>query len=614
MRASSCAGRITLLILVLFSAAAVDLSASEPAIAQSNLRWTRAVTPHFVLYSSARDEVTRSVAQNLESMADALARVHPRFRLQKAPTRVFVFSSSRHAVPYIRLLLHSDTTSANGIFVTHPYGGSMLIDASRERQTFRTAYHELVHEMIANSGWSPPLWLNEGIAEFFGTVETGRKAISFGQPRIEHVRILRRRRPLSLQTLFETTNASQQYLAPGHSSLFYAQSWAFTHYLMQRRSTKGDEIYALLEKLDAGVPTATALEDVFGMPLPQMEREFLVSVRRLQMPSSKFSVARPLVDIELELAECALPDVLYQLGDLLLGTDLTTYAEAHFAAALALDPGHIRSLAGMGQVQSIQGREVEAESSFGRAIAGAGSDYLPFLIYGERKILRGFAGFSPLTDLPDSKIQTIREARAILREALSRRPGDPRIEGALGSTFVIEPAGSEEGIALLERSRATLPARTDLALHLLALYLVGGYEHKAQNLMDTVFLKSTDPQIQLTAFTTTMNYVVRRANSLLREQKPDQASRVLRNFASSLPPGPYRIELERQAGELERVAALNRQIDVYNRAIALANQGRIQPAMEMVDQLIPEVQDPRLRSDAERLRDILRRRAARSGR
>lgn len=590
------------------------LCASDPSLARSSGRWTQVVTPHFVLYSNAGDETTRSVGQNLESMGEALARVHPRFRLSMAaPTRVFIFSSSRDAAPYIRLLLGSDRTSANGIFVTHAHGGSMLIDASRERRTSRTAYHELVHEMIANSGWSPPLWLNEGIAEFFGTIETSRKEIRFGQPLLEHVRILRRRRPISLQKLFETTQVSAQYLAPGHSSLFYAQSWAFTHYLMQRRSTKGNEIYTLLEKANAGVPMVAALEQVFGVPLAQMEREFQMNVRRLQMPSTRFSVERPLARIEVELRDCTLPDVLYQLGDLLLRTEHTTEARDHFAEALALDPGHVRSLAGMGHVRSVQGQDEEAESCFRLAMEGAGSDSVPFLIYGERLVRRGLFGPPLAGDGSQVQLELIRNARASLQEALSRRPDDPRIEGALGTTFVIEPSGSEEGIRLLERSRMSLPGRTDLALHLLALYLAGGHEVQAQALMDTVLTQSKDPQVQLAAGTTMMRHAVRRANTLLSEQKSGEASLVIRDLAASAPAGPYKVELERQADELQRVAKLNEQIEVYNRAIGLANQGRNSSALRMVEELIPDVQDPRLKSDAEQLREILRKRAARSG-
>lgn len=509
------------------------LSASEPELVRLSHRWTQAVTPHFILYSNSRDEVTRSVGRNLESMGQALALVHPRFHLsQGTPTRVFIFSSYRHAVPYMRLLMGSDKTSANGIFVTHSHGGSMLIDASRERRTARTAYHELVHEMIANSGWSPPLWLNEGIAEFFGTIETSRTEIRFGQPLIEHVRILRRRRPISLQKLFETTQVSEQYLAPGHSSLFYAQSWAFTHYLMQRRSTNGNEIYALLEKLNAGVPTVAALEEVFGIPLPQMEREFHMNIRRLQMPSSKFSVERPLVDFEVELTECPAPDVLYQLGDLLLGTDHPVDARNHFEAALKMDPGHVRSRAGMGQIQSLQGKDEEAESSFRRALEGAGTDHVPFLIYGERLTRRGLFGTPAIAGVSEVQREIVRKARAVLREALIRRPDDPRIEGALGTTFVIEPSPSEEGIGLLERSRESFPGRADLALHLLDLYLISGHEDKAQVLMDSVLSKSADPQVQLAARTTMMGHVVRREFSFegaesRRSERSDQRPRGL---------------------------------------------------------------------------------------
>lgn len=75
----------------------------------------------------------------------------------------------------------------------------------------------------------------------------------------------------------------------------------------------------------------------------------------------------------------------------------------------------------------------------------------------------------------------------------------------------------------------------------------------------------------------------------MREQKVDEASVVIKGLAASAPAGPYKLELERQIEELDRVAKLNRQIEVYNRAIGLANKGQSQQAQQMVDELIQAV-------------------------
>ena len=68
-----------------FLAAAASIALTAPLLASvplplENERWTRLELDDYVIYSSARDSVTRDVAQRLQLMRDGRAPPEPRAR------------------------------------------------------------------------------------------------------------------------------------------------------------------------------------------------------------------------------------------------------------------------------------------------------------------------------------------------------------------------------------------------------------------------------------------------------------------------------------------------------------------------------------------------------
>src|SRR5207302_970778 len=128
--------------------------------------WLLARSKHFTLISSANEKRTREIAEDLETLAAALAQLTPKFSTaQPAPTRVFLFTRHREVQPYFDMLLNRPNANVTGVFVSHKQGASMVIQTgSGPRDT--TPYHELVHNLIDNAGSHPPLWLEEGVAEY----------------------------------------------------------------------------------------------------------------------------------------------------------------------------------------------------------------------------------------------------------------------------------------------------------------------------------------------------------------------------------------------------------------------------------------------------------------
>jgi hypothetical protein len=152
-------------------------SSGPIAFPDAKTQWTRSDTPHFVVISAASEKRTRTIAQNLETLAATLAALHPRFRTAATPTRVLVFSRRKECQPYFDLLLNRDNAHAAGVFVAQRQGGTMLIDDSRDWRADRTPYHELIHNLLATGGDRTPLWLEEGLAEYFSNAEVGNGLI-----------------------------------------------------------------------------------------------------------------------------------------------------------------------------------------------------------------------------------------------------------------------------------------------------------------------------------------------------------------------------------------------------------------------------------------------------
>ena len=108
-----------------------------------------------------------------------------------------------------------------------------LADGDREH-SLRTIFHEYVHVVIDNLSQAMPVWLNEGLAEYYSTFqvdEGGRRAV-VGRLIPSHLQLLNERRHLSIAELLAVETSSASYNEGERQTLFYAQSWALVHMLV----------------------------------------------------------------------------------------------------------------------------------------------------------------------------------------------------------------------------------------------------------------------------------------------------------------------------------------------------------------------------------------------
>jgi len=538
--------------------------------------WIRVRTPRFDLISSASEARTRQIASDFETLAAALKQTSARFQSARVPTTVFVFADRRESQPYFDLLV-GEKTLLTGLYVRHSGGGTMFVDASR-RSFEKTAMHELVHDLLRQSDVMPPLWMEEGLADYFSNAEIRGDAVVAGL-RIEgHVQMLVKKPGRTLEEMFAVRAESPEASSP----YFYAQSWAAVDWLMQLDARA---VYAYLRDLEDGADPLAALQTHFH----KTREDFVEALRSPRRHAGRtVRIETPPLELKIDAGTVTRPELLYQLGSFLTHVSgAESEAGRHFAEALRLDPKHAPTLAAVGRLEE--------------ALSAAPNDPAIHLLYAETLLGSAIGDFAGIFEPEETDVEKFRTARTLAGRALELGADEGRARAVIAVSMIVEP-DLPATIAALERAREAAPSRADVALHLYALYLDTGERAKADALFAAAFENSRDQQIVFAARNIRVQAETDRANELAGEGRLDEAATVVRGLAANVTDAAGRRELEQQAAQLEKLAAVNRHISRYNEAVAAANAGRTGEARKILDELLQVATDEQVVRDAQRLR------------
>jgi len=543
--------------------------------------WVRVTTPRFDIISSASEEKTLAIAGDLETLASALnAPAH-------APATIFVFARRRESQPYFDLLIGREKTNVTGVYVRHEGGGTMFIDAGRAGVE-RTALHELIHDLLRQSTLTPPLWIEEGLAEFYANSQVKNGTIIAGGMLAPHLAMLRRNQPEPLEKMFAVRAESAEATAP----LFYAQSWSAVDWLMHLDHAKFEPF---MRDVAQGGAVADALAVHYGKTLDDMRKVIRNahggSVRIAaggaagSQPADDLATNRRAKSPPLHLPR---PTLLHKLG-LFLSHVAGAGEESlrHYREALNVDPKYAPALASLGK--------------FEEAIAADPSNAEVQLTYAEFLLKDALGPFASYFEAKPEDTAGFRKARALAERALSLGAEEGRARGIIGASYIVE-SDVKPAIEHLERVRTLAPARMDFALHLYDFYLRTGDNAKADALFAAVFERARDKQIVFAARNLKVRFETDRANALAKQGKLDEAAAIVRALAAATEDALAKRELTQQADQLAATAAVNRHIQMYNEAVTLANSGRKLEAIRLLDELLRVATDAQVVRDAQRLR------------
>ena len=228
------------------------------SFAANSQTWIEVRSPHFIVISNASEHDAHRVAEQFEMIRAVFLDYFGRAGTSDPPITILAAKDEGT----LRTLLPQFWEEKNsmhpvGIFLD---GGdasyiALRLDVSLNQATavpYEPVYHEYVHYLMRHLRSQLPLWMVEGLAEFYGNTRIESKKVFVGAPNTRNVMLLRETRLLPVNTLFDVDASSPYYHEESKTSIFYAESWALTHYLIARdwkeKTHRVSDFVALLGK------------------------------------------------------------------------------------------------------------------------------------------------------------------------------------------------------------------------------------------------------------------------------------------------------------------------------------------------------------------------------
>ncbi len=584
-------------------AAALALAFALPSFAvdlpSEREKWIEIETGDLHIFSNASERQTSEIAQNLVRMREAVGRITQLKVHSAVPTNVYIFRNESSFAPYRDLTL-GRRAGVSGLFLGGDQANFILLDADAPGGIDRVVYHELTHYFVKNTLAGLPLWFHEGIAEYYSTFSARGEDVDLGIPIKEHVLWLRDQPLIPLAELFAVDTASKDYNEGSRQGVFYAESWAMVHYLLNSPERHA-QLPKFLTLLASNQSAGEAFLAAFNSSFDDMEKELKAYVRRLSFQYRRYAVADLAIPPVAAPKTMAHAEVLYRLGDLLTrGSNGRASAEAErfLRTAIYEQNDSAGAYATLALLHDLGGRIAEASVEYERAVKFGSNDPGVYLSYG----LTVFRAANEAAQRGNAPASEVHRARGLLERAAQLAPGSARAWAAVGATYVISDDAPAPGIAALEKSLALAPGQEDAAVNLVQLYARADRIDDASRILNDVVARTGNRETIRQCRESILFCRLRRAESLIKQEKMDDAVPILRTVLNETTDAELRARITTVLADYESHRGAERQAVEINHAIELANRGKFGEALAIIDALLPQITDPELLASTKSMR------------
>lgn len=260
--------------VIALAAALVAFSVS--AFAASD-QWVEVRSDHFRVLTDANEKQARHILDQFERMRWMFQTLFPKINVDPAAPIVVLAAKNEKTFQTIEpeAYLARGQLKLAGYFMKAADKNYILLrlDAEQEQHPFMTIYHEYTHLQFSPDAEWLPLWLNEGLAEFFQNTDIRNKDVVIGEASADDILYLRENRIIPLPVLFKVDAKSPYYHEEQKGSVFYAESWALTHMLFTTDKRKGtNHLTEYMNMLSQREDPVTAAQKAFG-DLGRLEKD-----------------------------------------------------------------------------------------------------------------------------------------------------------------------------------------------------------------------------------------------------------------------------------------------------------------------------------------------------
>jgi tetratricopeptide (TPR) repeat protein len=464
------------------------------SVVHADRPWSEIRGRNVSVFGPQSPRTLRDTAIQLEQFRQVVGRlIRGARQTQSIPTEVYLFDDSRALQPYVPLY-QGRPAALTGYCHCGASDEISVILASRSdyAESSSIVFHEYTHLLMRNAVRDVPVWMNEGIAEYFSTFAlqgNGRQA-RIGMPIERHVLALRDDF-IPLSQLLTVGRTSPLYNERSRKTVFYAEAWALTHYLVAERPGGLDTMNALLTEYANGGEPAAALVKATGLTLKAIEDQLrgmiaqpvnlaLGEFRPTQVTLSE-AVA---VDQPSEARTLASADTEARLGEIQLRVDRVGEAVPRIEAAAAGAPSVAQAQLVLARLRLRQSRNGEAVALLGKATRLAPDDFAGQYLYG-LTLLRGEGELD--SAWPSDRARVAREA---LTRAVALRPDSAAALAWLG--YADQQLGQhlDEARAVTRKAIELAPGRIDYVIQLAEIDLDAGELDEAKRLLAPILTAS----------------------------------------------------------------------------------------------------------------------------
>lgn len=348
---------------VVFTVAASSLGA----------QWIKLTTPHFEMYTTNTRAKAVEALETFEEARRFFNENSPSETVTEMPIRILAFRSEKEFRPY--------STNPGAIaFYQRGHGRDYIVMRDLGPGSYSVAIHEYTHLYLEHHNVHLPLWLNEGLADVYSTLQPKGGQLIVGLPPPGRIEALRTAPLLELHQLFSVNEESSYYRNPAQMSQFYSESWALTHMLLLGRKYSGG-FRLFLAAVERRSGTEKSFQDVYGRTLNEIATDLREYVSQGDMGVSYFDARLDQREIP-EVTESSDEEAELVLADL-LSTHRDSAAEAQARlTGLAQESPHSPDVQrSLGYLAWQQGNIKEAKEHFEQAVREGSTDASMILQY-----------------------------------------------------------------------------------------------------------------------------------------------------------------------------------------------------------------------------------------
>jgi Tfp pilus assembly protein PilF len=288
--------------------------------------------------------------------------------------RIIAFSSEKDYKPY-------RPNAGTFAYYLQSRARDYIVMQDIETAHHQSAVHEYTHLIVQHMNVELPIWLNEGLADLYSSLEPRGEQALVGRPLPSYDAVLAQQVWIPWNVLFTVDHSSPYYNESEKMSIFYAQSWVLVHMLNMSPRYR-DNFSDLLIAIAGGMSAPEALQKIYGRSMAEIGKDAHNYIRQSTLNGALFNVTLPKSSLQPDIADLPDFDVRLALADL-LASKKETASEAHHRLN-ELDQQHPKRAAvqeSLGYLAWQQGNVADARKHFALAIDDGSKNVAMMLDY-----------------------------------------------------------------------------------------------------------------------------------------------------------------------------------------------------------------------------------------